>query len=164
MSRTTMNWTALRSASASHFRRSEATMALCPFIVVAVASDSTEATFKSQVKTSQQQACALHSGCEQALRPVLPDCPHSRADRGSLGVVDRARAAAGVEALHGSGGAATGDRHEHPRGAAQGPRDRRRSDEAPAAAARSVARLRADAVRPGPEAGHPRACALGHSV
>src|SRR5919197_2367080 len=61
MSRTTMNWTTLRSASASHLRRSVATMCrLVPFVFVGKACNLTDNACRLQVFPSQQQADLLH--------------------------------------------------------------------------------------------------------
>src|SRR5919201_1768451 len=61
MSRTTMNWTTLRSASASHLRRSVATMCrLVPFVFVGKACNLTDNACRVQVFPSQQQADLLH--------------------------------------------------------------------------------------------------------
>jgi hypothetical protein len=55
-----MNWTTLRSASASHLRRSDVTM--CdpfPFALVGMTGNLAETTFEMQVLPSQQQAGSL---------------------------------------------------------------------------------------------------------
>ena len=58
----------------------------------------------------------------EALRPVLPDRARARARRRALVAARRPRAAARPAALHRPGGEPAGDRHEHPRLAAQGSR------------------------------------------
>ena len=56
-----MNCTTLSKASASHFRRSEATIVfVSPFPFEAEACKPTPETFKKQVRPSQQQVLALH--------------------------------------------------------------------------------------------------------
>src|SRR5215211_2851465 len=102
MSRTTMNCTALRSASASHLRRSDATMSSVPFIPIEEACNLTDRTCLLQVSSSQRQADALqwHSHAEK-LRAVLPDRARPRPRRGAVGAPGGARADARPEALHG---------------------------------------------------------------
>src|SRR6476619_518772 len=89
MSRTTMNWTALRSASASHFLLSVATIGLQSFHCVRKTCNLAEITCLLQANTSQEQAEWLSSSHGEALRAVLPGRPRPRRHRRSLGAARR---------------------------------------------------------------------------
>src|SRR5581483_5868268 len=164
MSRTTMNWTTERSASASHLRRSDATMSPLPFASVVVAGNLAGITCSMQVKPSQQHGKALQCLRAQGLRPVLPGRPRARPRRRAVGAPRRAGADARAEALHRPGRPPPRDRHERPRLAAPRPRGGRARDEAHAAAAGRLARLRADRLRARPEGRDPGARALGRAL
>src|SRR3954447_5572657 len=72
MSRTTMNCTALSRPSASHLRRSEATISVSLSCVLSVtACNLAASTCKKQVQSSQQQVNRYTASREQALRPVV---------------------------------------------------------------------------------------------